>query len=412
MSQKFNASKVFYCPSGSTGRFLNAISIPDTEIKLLEQLRDSVRKEVKKAFKGIRENGLPKELLDLLLGMDYTREDIEEATRLSPKFFTQGSFAYKTLNKPAMTPPQQIDIDDGVYFPMKVVEKSPVVIKNVLFYLVDEILKDLAAKNDWKFKEKDTCAQLEINPGVHMDIPLYAIPEERAQHLEEARLKASHLTMENYAQDSYIDFWDSIALDPNEVYLALRNEKHWTISDPKKIRDWFLNQKKQFGGTIVRVCRYLKAWRDHTWPNGGGPSSICLMVAVAETFNSRLNQNLPDFASDCQALLDVAKNLPFQFADQIMNPAEEGEIMFPRNHSEKDLQEIRAEIVKFAGNIQQALCGANDEREVINLLIQTFGGRLPNLPQYVKRITVAQTVRQQPIQQQQIPAPPPSQRSA
>lgn len=34
-----------------------------------------------------------------------------------PRFFTQGSWSYKTLNAPAKAP-QQADLDDGVYLPM------------------------------------------------------------------------------------------------------------------------------------------------------------------------------------------------------------------------------------------------------------------------------------------------------
>ena len=35
--------------------------------------------------------------------------------KLSPRFWTQGSFAYDTLNLPYKTPPQEMDIDDGAY---------------------------------------------------------------------------------------------------------------------------------------------------------------------------------------------------------------------------------------------------------------------------------------------------------
>ena len=38
--------------------------------------------------------------------------------KLSPRFWTQGSFTYDTLNKPYKTPPQEMDIDDGTYLPI------------------------------------------------------------------------------------------------------------------------------------------------------------------------------------------------------------------------------------------------------------------------------------------------------
>src|SRR5438309_966437 len=40
-----------------------------------------------------------------------------------PRFFTQGSWAYKTLNAPAQSP-QQADLDDGCYLPLSFVKLS------------------------------------------------------------------------------------------------------------------------------------------------------------------------------------------------------------------------------------------------------------------------------------------------
>lgn len=40
-----------------------------------------------------------------------------------PRFFTQGSWAYKTLNAPAKKP-QQADVDDGCYLPMSFVSQG------------------------------------------------------------------------------------------------------------------------------------------------------------------------------------------------------------------------------------------------------------------------------------------------
>lgn len=411
MTQRFNASKVLYAASSNSGRFTDNISISETEKQGLKRLRDNVRTEIRAAFKEVREKGLPAELYNLLIQQGYSREDIEEATKLVPKFFTQGSFAYNTLNKPATTPPQQIDIDDGVYFPMRVVEKSPIIMKNVLFTLVDGILKNTALKNKWEFKEKSTCARLEISPSVHMDIPIYAIPEDKSQHLEEAMLSAERPVFDSVGV--YKDFWDRFALDSGEVYLALRDDEHWKISDPKKIRDWFMTQQRIFKQPLVRLCRYLKAWRDFTWKSGG-PSSICLMVAVSETFNAHFNHTGSyTFNSDCEALLTVARTLPDQLAGQIENPVEQTEVMFPRGQSQGELEDIREKAQQLRIQVESALCHANSEEEVIYYLSLAFGDRIPQRPELVERIKIAQSVRQQPAQPQRtIPTPPQSQRSA
>lgn len=61
-----------------------------------------------------------------------------------PRFFTQGSWAYKTLNAPCKDP-QQADLDDGTYLPFSYLEATPPsVMSNVLFTCVEEVLQDLA----------------------------------------------------------------------------------------------------------------------------------------------------------------------------------------------------------------------------------------------------------------------------
>ena len=50
----------------------------------------------------------------------------------APSFFTQGSHAYKTQNLPCYAS-QEIDLDDGVYFPMTFVENNPAANKSLSF---------------------------------------------------------------------------------------------------------------------------------------------------------------------------------------------------------------------------------------------------------------------------------------
>jgi cyclic GMP-AMP synthase len=59
---------------------------------------------------------------------DHLRAVIASETKrqfgrqITPRFFTQGSEAYKLLNRRAWMPPQQIDVDDGLYLPMTFVK--------------------------------------------------------------------------------------------------------------------------------------------------------------------------------------------------------------------------------------------------------------------------------------------------
>ncbi len=62
-----------------------------------------------------------------------------------PRFFTQGSSSYKTLNDPAWPPSQQKDLDDGCYLPLSFVKgEQPSKAAEQFFKFVDAVLGELA----------------------------------------------------------------------------------------------------------------------------------------------------------------------------------------------------------------------------------------------------------------------------
>ena len=76
-----------------------------------------------------------------------------------PRFFTQGSWAYKTLNAPAQDP-QQADVDDGCYLPLSFVSQTirPSVAATVFFAAAEEALSPLVKDRRWKLiTDKLTC---------------------------------------------------------------------------------------------------------------------------------------------------------------------------------------------------------------------------------------------------------------
>ncbi|TOM12750.1 hypothetical protein CGH84_21615, partial [Vibrio parahaemolyticus] len=62
------------------------------------------------------------EVAKLIYEMDEDARD--EFLGLTPRFWTQGSFQYDTLNRP-FQPGQEMDIDDGTYMPMPIFESEP-----------------------------------------------------------------------------------------------------------------------------------------------------------------------------------------------------------------------------------------------------------------------------------------------
>ncbi len=392
MRQKYNVNSLLH----SANRFpsyLHNLTISDRQDEKLKKCRSLVRSTLREGFAMLRDNK-----------HRFSNDVDDYISQLKPKFWTQGSYVYKTLNLPAYTPPQQIDLDDGVYFPMDVVEDQPKAAKQVIFDLVDKMLQDLAKAQGWTFdNQKNTCARLIVDDTIHIDIPIYAIPSERYRKLIEERDQ-----QKSFVQN--LDQSAEIRLDPKEVYLALRDEEHWKKSDPMKLHDWFKNECL-LHSRLRRICRYIKSWRDFTWKSGG-PSSITLMVAAAETFDKHLGEKGKSFGSDCEALLAVVRALITQFNGQILNPVEEGEVMFPRNQAPDQIFDIRDKLKSLKQGVEYALCEVTSKQDVVNTLIAIFGDRFPSQPEAVELISVADSVRSGVAINQRPPAPPESMRSA
>jgi hypothetical protein len=293
------------------------------------------------------------------------------------------------MNNPAFNPPQQIDLDDGVYFPMVLLDGKPHAVKNKLLKLVKLILTELAESKGWGVSEKPTCLRLQVNQRVHIDIPVYAIPEEKYVML------ASAMDMRKKLSYSLNDA-DNISLDPDEVHLARWDNDDWIKSDPMVLHDWFISKTKIHGRQFLRrSCRYMKAWRDNTWDKGG-PSSITLMVAVAKVFDDNLMVNKKEFSTDCEAILAIANELPVIFNSQIKNPIADDEIMFPRGINQNEVNAIRQKVREFSDSVINALCISQTEQQVVDEFMTIFGSRLPNKPEWVERYTVGDVVRNAP----------------
>ena len=126
---------------------------------------------------------------------------------LTPRFWTQGSFQYDTLNLPYSTPPQEMDIDDGTYLPMAVFDDEPIIGHRLLILLVDSSLRSLVAENEsWRFETKSTCARIRIpHENTHIDVPMYAIPDEQFLQKELAALASDRTAV--CAPVMFTAFW-------------------------------------------------------------------------------------------------------------------------------------------------------------------------------------------------------------
>lgn len=352
-------------------------------LKALE-LTASQRFQIASAKNEIRQclrYGIPKVLIE----QGY-KGDIPQ-----PRFFTQGSWAYKTLNSPAHLPPQQSDVDDGAYLPISFLKgsKRPSVASAIFFAAAEEALSRLVnGKRNEKWKlvtDKPTCIRIEISTTAHIDIPLYSIPDDEYQTLEKSASRYGFDSLMDAVNVRRADSWTTLPI--GEVLLAHR-EKDWINSDPRPVKDWFVDEVETKGEQLRRVVRYLKAFRDWQWQKGG-PSSILLMAAAAPLF-TKIDRR------DDLSLLEILKGLPDALRTGVNNPVNADESLSGRL-SNDELEQAAKNFEMFESYLNGAV-NASDEATACNWMISMFGPRFPNRPSRIKQVTIAATIAAVPAQ--------------
>ncbi|WP_325058562.1 CBASS cGAMP synthase [Rhizobium mongolense] len=299
----------------------------------------------------------------------------------------------RKLNDPAWPPEQQMDLDDGCYLPLSFVKGArPSQASAMFFEFVDSVLTQLGEEEGWTFKEKDTCCRLVISHNAHIDIPLYAIPDVEFLLLEKS--VSAHAT---FAEDVRRDTWE--ALPSDSVLLAHRAED-WKVSDPRKIKTWFLGAVEIYGEKLRRICRYLKAWRDHHKPELDGVSSVLLMVCAWRAFEEKSRPLVPD--REDLTLLMVLERLPGYLEGKVANPTDPGENI---NRLTEDGRKVAARHAKeFADKLRNTTATVSDRQEAVNEMQSLLGLRLPDRPDLVSIAEAAKiTILAQP--RNEVPAP-------
>lgn len=311
------------------------------------------------------------ELALLIFQMDQTARNA--FMKLTPRFWTQGSFQYNTLNKPYSMPPQEMDIDDGTYLPMDIFEGRPVIGHRLLMLLVDTSLKSLERENSgWIFEAKPTCARIRIpHLNTHVDVPMYAIPEDKFMEKQLA-MEAAALDSANLSKSLSVNAAPSIGLDSDCVNLAIRDGDKWIKSDPKIVEDWFNDCCERIGDHLRMVCRFMKAWRDAQWAERG-PSSILLMAATVKILD-RVPHDRQDFGSIMKI---VSQNIESEFLGGVLSPDHTDEkLLFPSVdfHGERE-RGIMEKLSEFKDIILKAEY-ASDKSDALRMLNSVFGERV------------------------------------
>lgn len=362
-----NLHPLFNVSEPNKSSFLNELTLLEEQKKVIDSARTEVRNCLRTGMSRVMRR----------LG--------HENNAPAPRFFTQGSWAYKTINSPAQGQ-QQADIDDGAYLPLSFLSqtKRPSVASAAFFQAAEECLAELAREKGWKLvTTKATCVRLVITSYAHIDIPLYAIPDREFELLVKARTSA----VMDSANEAFVlneqDRWDY--LPPESVLLAHR-EEDWKASDPRPIKQWFLDAIFAKGEQLRRVVRYLKAFRDWQWESGG-PSSILLMAAAVPIFEKRDGR-------DDLALLEVVRALPAALRKGVLCPVDDQESLTKRLGPQK----VEEAAVQFE-ELERYLAGAIHSTQPLQActwLREKFGTRFPNRPEDVRTTSVAAAIAAAP----------------
>ncbi|MBS7815102.1 hypothetical protein J7560_06695 [Wohlfahrtiimonas chitiniclastica] len=384
---------------------ISQLVLSDSDKKMLKDLRQIVRERTRDVFKEAKQlvklskNHLlvesfraefkgtkfkhleledQKKLSELMWQLSDDLKD--EFMKLNPRFWTQGSFMYDTLNRPYKTPPQEMDIDDGTYLPMQFFDDEPAIGHQLLLLLVDASLRSLEKEHSsWKFESKETCGRIKIPArNVHIDVPMYAIPYDKFMEkeviLENLREKRATIA----AYDSAVSDEELVqyeCIDTDCVNLAVRkDDAKWIISDPQDVHKWFLDACQRNGRHLRKICRVLKAWRDAgDWQIGSGPSSISLMAAVVEIADTTILDST-DFG---RIMLTIAERLPTVFHNGVESPDpnDERPLFPPHNEHEDKHKEVMIKLGELTSSLQRAYRAPTKE-DALQILNSEYGDRV------------------------------------
>ncbi|WP_157976539.1 CBASS cGAMP synthase [Parahaliea mediterranea] len=394
--------RLFYSPGEQA--FLTALNLPDRLLNDLRAAREEIEQVLREGFKARRE-------------LEQRKRDKERLPLPQPRFALQGSYVYRTINAPAYPPEQQVDIDLGLYLPFDVLGdgQQPAEHVSAYFEVVESILHEYIEQRrpEWRLHTgKQTCIRVILSPTTHIDLPLYAVPQaeidrvknQRASNLQQVALGREHAMGRLFLDE---DQWVQ-DVSPTVIHLAHRT-KGWEPSDPLVIKTWVNDMCQQKDSKIRHICRFLKAWRDEAWQDGGGPSSIFLLAFVIAEYNVEIS----DY---CAQLTHVIDRLEFVFDLPLYVPRPTPE----DNYAQEDLRsadrippEKRADFEEkfrvLKHGYQSALLAATPETANAQLQ-RIFGERLPYAPERIdvcdERAALVAGVKRAPAQRREVRARP------
>lgn len=323
------------------------------------------------------------------------QEFIVDGRVLGPRFFTQGSMAYRTVVHPQKPPEQQADLDDGVYLPVEYMmqEEKPTVAAQTYIHATDAILSALADRRNWEFVSKnDCCSRLVLCENKHIDVPRYALPYEEFKKIVEAKALRNDTAPNIFKADADFadDNWD---LMPTEGVLLAHRTLGWIESDPRPVRDWVIGLDQNYNGQFRKIVKITKLWRDfHSWESEE-PKSILLMAAIEIALRGVSLGRLDEM------LASVCRRMPEVLAGEVPHPTD-GNDLAQRLDENNARAEVRGHFSRLSESLDYIIYRCEDAEVACRRLRTLFGPLMPHDPKRVLVETVQQSI---PIRAESVP---------
>ncbi|MAZ18675.1 MAG: hypothetical protein CL535_20405 [Ahrensia sp.] len=367
-------SRVLYDSTDSS--LYNAALVAKSVESDLREARDQAREAIRsffgrgatEAYEAVRSHKTVAVLLD--------EGDVITASELvKPKFRTQGSFSYHTHVEPETSPPQEIDIDDGMFLPVSFIANNgstdPQIASDLIFRITEAALSPLCEAKGWELvADKDSCVRIKLPNHAHLDIALYAVPDGEFELLIEKAAKAN-IGDTTPTPSFLLDERAYKSISQDEIRLATR-ENGWIASDPRLLEDWFQQAVANYGDEVRVVSRILKVWRDCS-KGCERLASVALMYSVVNCFENGIQLSESRYDS---LVAEVADRLPDALSDRIPNPRVEGAFL-DQNWSNSERERFVTAAREFAAALNRCLTLNLDERKIIRELQAVLGRRVP-----------------------------------
>ncbi|WP_139699418.1 CBASS cGAMP synthase [bacterium endosymbiont of Bathymodiolus sp. 5 South] len=343
----------------SFNKFRKKISLSDEDKKNFLESRELIRKTIRKTFNEKTENYFSLDDLKILTHVffEFERSDIK------PKFMTQGSFAYNTINTPENPPVQQMDLDDGIYFPLKYIEKASngnfsqaaQTIRNIVYRCVNDLCRDM----NWNLEKKSKCLRVTLDTSSHIDLPIYSAPEKEMKKITKTSLNSIMST------GSIDKFFAYEKLDD----ILLATDDGWLKSDPRVIQQWVEDNKQKRGRNFIHYSKYIKNWRDCQWKKDSGFSSIMVMAGISQAMSEYSYSENDNTALDLSSIVCMIKMYLDVNGDGILSPDNQ-----ERMDSElSNRNEIIKQLNKLSINLNESVSAGSSD-----FLTESFGSRFPS----------------------------------